>query len=111
MKKEMPESLKQEMEIYRAQGCWKVPQAYIDFHKTLADLVLIKLKAMGCKLDNVVMKSDGNGDHMLVVAADLTYKDEVKKICWHPGNQEFFEESESGGSFPMRIDFSVKKVI
>lgn len=111
VKKEMPESLKVKMHNYRVEGCWKVPQEYIDFHRNLADLVVIKLKGIGCKIENIEMKSDGHGDQMKVLSADLTYQDISKKIHWMPDNQEFFEESPSGGAFPLRLEVRASDVV
>ena len=60
--------------------------------------------ALGLESEDVEMKSDGWMMGNKVLFATLKTGALVFKIHWHPGNQEFFIEHESGGSSPLCLN-------
>ena len=103
-KSELPENVKKDMRRYRAEGAYRTPESYREFHKNLANAEIEKLRALPTvTIHRVWEMSDGWGDHTCVWVI-IEVKNELKKLHWHDGNQEFFESHKCGGSSPFRLD-------
>lgn len=100
MKVQLPEEIKVKMNNYRNGFC-SLPKEYVEFHKDLAENAIEGLKEQGLIIHNTYMSSDGWG--MKVLHLIVENKGELMKLKWHDGNQEFFFQSSSGGSWPYRL--------
>lgn len=108
MRKELPVEIINEMKLWRL-GLESFPKSYIQFHKELAEKEIENLKKQNVIVHRTYMNSDGWCDGMRVLFAIIEVNNELMKIHWHDGNQEFFRESVSGGSFPFRLSELSKK--
>ena len=108
MRIELPKEISSQMKLWR-NGLIPIPQTYIAFHKELATQKLDQLMEQGLELVTLpTMESDGWCDGMKVLHVRAIigkkYDEKIVYLKWNDGNQEFFIESKSGGSFPFRLN-------
>lgn len=112
MKTLLPEKIKTLMKWY-VDGLIDIPSYYLQFHKDLAEQEVIRLKQLGFKEveQTKIYESDGWMDGMKVVHIQMVFDNKIFNLHWHDGNQEFFEKSQTGGSFPLEVQKREKRFI
>lgn len=103
MRVKIPDAIEKKMKLWR-NGLTGFPQEFIEFHSGLATEALAGLKAKGVIVHNSFMASDGWADGMRVLTVIAEHKNDLMKLQWHPGNQEFFKQTPSSGSSPLRLE-------
>lgn len=99
----VPANIEKKMKLWRL-GLTGMPPEYIAFNRELANKALEGLKAEGFTVHKTWEATDGWFDGMLVVFAIVEKRDNLYKLHWHDGNQEFFvQHPNSGGSSPFRL--------
>lgn len=101
-KVQLPVSIQNKMAMWR-EGLISMPKEYIDFHHELGKKELEKLADEGLIVEESFIKGDGWFDGMQVLHVKGKWNDIDVELHWHNGNQEFFYQSDAGGSSPFRL--------
>jgi hypothetical protein len=98
-KEPMPPQVARDMERYRAEGCWKVPQSYIQWHLDLAHRSRHELSRTYIVHSRRVLP-DGRLDGMkvLVLVVENRRTGTLHKLIWEDSNQGWHEKLPSRGS-------------
>lgn len=97
-------------EIEKKMKLWRICElslsetGYIQYHLDLAQKSLPELERSGFKIVKTWIESDGWGDGMKVLYAEIKKGNITKKVKWNDSHSKGSWYETGRGSFPLRFD-------